>query len=609
MLKSIRCFFVLSLILISGFPSLCQNFEDIAIANEYYKSSDLDKARTLYEELARKPENVPLIHNNYFNLLLNSGAFEEAKKYITRLSRRFPNDLMYRVDHGRIYARQNNKEKETRFFTELIDEFKQDPNRIRILAQFMFSGQLPEYAIMAYKAGRKESSDPLLFSLELANAYRYTNNKNMMIDEYMNFAQQNPGNIVYVQNVLQSTLNEPEDLLSLESYLIEKVQGSPESRIFNELLIWTYIQQKNFYGAFIQARAVDKRLKYSGSLLLDVGLISLENKDYENAIRIFQYVVKEYPKTINYGISKSLIIKSREELIKNTYPVDLNEIRKLAMDYEQLVNELGVNNNSVEAIRSKALLHAFYLDEFDTAVQILEKLIKINGLNSMFKAKCKLDLGDIYLFIDEPWESTLLYSQVEKSHKETTIGYEAKLKNAKLNFYKGEFALAQERLDILKEATSREIANDAMSLSLLIQDNSIMDTTGTALIDYASIELMLFRNKKKEAVDSLTHMLSTYEGHRIVDEVLLLRAKTNIELGEFNEAAADLDQIVKSYGFDINGDDAYYLLGKLYEENLTDKEGAMEIYQDFMKKYPGSLYVAEVRSRFRKLRGDFTNVN
>lgn len=601
--------FLLAVALMTADAAQSQSFEDIAIANEYYKTSDFEKARSLYEELARKTENIPIIHSNYFNLLLNSGDFAEAERYLSRLVKRFPNDLMYKVDMGRIYSRQNNKEKEEKYFNGLIDEFKSDANRIRILAQFLFSSQLPEYAIAAYKEGRKQAADPWLFSLELANAYRYTNKKQQMIDEYINFAQQNPGNIVYVQNVLQSTLTDIEDLATLEFYLIEKAQNAPDNRIYNELLIWTYIQQKNFYGAFIQARAVDKRLKYNGSLLLDVGMISLENKDYENAIRIFQYVVKKYPKTINYGISKGLIIKAREELIKNTYPVDTDEIRKLVVDYEQLVNELGVNNNSLEALRSKALLHAFYLDEFDTAVQILENIVNINGVNSMFKAKCKLDLGDIYLFIDEPWESTLLYAQVEKSHKETVIGYEAKLKNAKLNFYKGEFNLAQEHLDILKEATSREIANDAMALSLLIQDNSMMDTTGAALKEYATIELKLFRNKKPEALNDLSRMLAEYEGHRIIDEVLLLRAKTLIDLGDYGEAVSDLEKIVKSYGYDINSDDAYYLMGRVYEENLNEKDRAMEIYQDFMKRYPGSIYVAEVRTRFRNLRGDFNNIN
>jgi outer membrane protein assembly factor BamD (BamD/ComL family) len=31
----------------------------------------------------------------------------------------------------------------------------------------------------------------------------------------------------------------------------------------------------------------------------------------------------------------------------------------------------------------------------------------------------------------------------------------------------------------------------------------------------------------------------------------------------------------------------------------------MEIYRDFLNKYPGSVYAAEARKRFRNLRGDF----
>jgi len=35
----------------------------------------------------------------------------------------------------------------------------------------------------------------------------------------------------------------------------------------------------------------------------------------------------------------------------------------------------------------------------------------------------------------------------------------------------------------------------------------------------------------------------------------------------------------------------------------------MEIYRDFLNKYPGSVYAAEARKRYRTLRGDFTEVD
>lgn len=596
-------FFVLS------FNLWAQDFNDIAIAHEYYNNKEAEKARSMYEQLIKKNENIPLVHSNYFNILLNENEFDEAEKYINRLIRRNPQNMIYQVDLGRIYSRKNDKAKEINYFNTLIEEYKSDINRIRVLAQYLLSHQLTDQAIVAYKAGRKHAADPFLYALEMANVYRFTNNKQGMIEEFINYASQNVANLSYVQNMLQNLLNEEGDFDILEAYLIDQVQENADSKIHNELLIWVNMQQKNFYGAFIQARAIDKRLRYNGSMVLDVGLIALENKDFENAIRIFEYVVKEYPQSMNYAIAKSMIIKSREEMIKNTFPIDQQEISKLVEDYDQLIKEIGINANTVESLRNKALLHAFYLDEYERAISILEQLTQLNGLGTLFKAKCKIDLGDIYLFIDQPWESTLLYSQVEKSQKETLMGYEAKLKNAKLNFYKGEFGLAQEHLDILKQATSREIANDAMALSSLIQDNTVMDTSGAALREYAKIELMLFRNKKQEGLDALSVMLVNYKNHSITDEVLLLRARLLRDFGRYMESIDDLSHIIKNYSYDIYSDDAYFLTGKIYEEDLKDKDKAMEIYQEFLKKFPGSVFVAEARSRFRKLRGDFNRVN
>jgi outer membrane protein assembly factor BamD (BamD/ComL family) len=66
-----------------------------------------------------------------------------------------------------------------------------------------------------------------------------------------------------------------------------------------------------------------------------------------------------------------------------------------------------------------------------------------------------------------------------------------------------------------------------------------------------------------------------------------------------------IEKIIKEFPDDVLADDAYYLEGDIYENRLKNKEKAMEIYRDFLNKYPGSVYVAEARKRFRNLRGDF----
>jgi outer membrane protein assembly factor BamD (BamD/ComL family) len=46
--------------------------------------------------------------------------------------------------------------------------------------------------------------------------------------------------------------------------------------------------------------------------------------------------------------------------------------------------------------------------------------------------------------------------------------------------------------------------------------------------------------------------------------------------------------------------------GEIYERHLKNKEKAMEIYREFLNKFPGSVYAAEARKRYRLMRGDFT---
>ena len=216
-----------------------------------------------------------------------------------------------------------------------------------------------------------------------------------------------------------------------------------------------------------------------------------------------------------------------------------------------------------------------------------------------------MDLADIYLLNKEPWESILLYAQVEKMYKDAPLGYEAKLKSAKLSYYKGEFELAQGHLDILKLATSREIANDALDLSILIKNNTVFDSTDVVMKEYANIELLLFQNQTEEAISGLKEMLIKYPSHSIQDEIHYLLAQTFRKLGNFDEALVSLNKINESYVTEILGDDALFLTGIIQEEDLKNSEQAMAIYTDLLKKYPGSIFVAESRKRLRELRGDF----
>ena len=144
-----------------------------------------------------------------------------------------------------------------------------------------------------------------------------------------------------------------------------------------------------------------------------------------------------------------------------------------------------------------------------------------------------------------------------------------------------------------------------MNLSLLIQNNTVLDTSDVAMQSYAKVELTLFQNRPEEALQKLDSMLRLYPEHDLTDEIYWLMAKVNVRLGRIEQSIKNLNKISESYSQDILGDNALFLIGKIYEEQMKDTQKAMKVYTSFLKDYPGSIYVADVRKRFRYLRGDF----
>jgi outer membrane protein assembly factor BamD (BamD/ComL family) len=223
----------------------------------------------------------------------------------------------------------------------------------------------------------------------------------------------------------------------------------------------------------------------------------------------------------------------------------------------------------------------------------------LNLLNS-----CKLDLGDVYLMNKQPWEATLLYSQVETAYPNTSIGQDAKFRNAKLAYYTGDFNWAKGQLDVLKAATSQLIANDALNLSLLITDNLVADTAGSALKIYARADLQIFEEQPEKAVQVLDSIDVKYPGNNLSDDILMAKARILLQQKSYNEAVAPLKKIADEHPFNLWADDAVFMLGDIYENHLNNKEQAKAFYQKIITNYPGSLWINEARKRFRLLRGD-----
>lgn len=428
-----------------------------------------------------------------------------------------------------------------------------------------------------------------------------------MVEQFLILLKTQPNDAPYVQHLLQSRLSEDEEWDMVEPMLYEAIQKYPNNEVFSEMLVWYFLQRKNFMMAFTQAKALDRRNKSEGVKIMEIGMLAYNNEEWKSAMTIFGHLTENYKGRFIYGQAKHFLMESKEEYIKHQFPIDKEQIKSLVNDYQESLTEIGWNPSTAKSARNMALLQAFYLNQKDIAINTLNKITEIRGVPHQLLSQVKLDLGDIYVLKNEPWEATLLYSQVEKTEKETPLGYSAKLKNAKLSYFNGDFKLAKAHLDILKLATSREIANDAMDLSILIQDNTGLDSSETAMKEYAAIDLLIFQQQYEDALLAYNKILSHFENHSLTDEIYWKEAIILQKMGRFEEAAEKLKTVLKINPTDIFGDDANFLLGKIYEENLNNTQKAEEYYKKQLVDYAGSMYVVEARKRIRKLRGEVIN--
>ncbi len=392
----------------------------------------------------------------------------------------------------------------------------------------------------------------------------------------------------------------------LKSALYKRLQKNPDQTTYVSLLIWQFLQQKDFDQALNQALALNRRTNDDGGSIFDLCHTLFNNQAYDAAGRGYQYLVDKGSSNPYYLPAKIELINTKSERITSGKYVqaDLFDLEK---NYNDLLTEFGRNANTAFAMQRLANLETFKLHKTAGAQKLLEEVIAIPNIRPETLASCKLDLGDVYLINHDKWDAILLYGQVERDFPNTDIGQDAKFRNAKMAYYTGDFDWAKRELDVLKAATSQLIANDALNLSLLISDNLVADTSGAALKIYARADMLIFAQQPEKAVQTLDSIDVKYPNNALTNDILMAKARILIQQKDYNNAILLLKAIYEKHPDNLWADDAVFMLGDIYENRLQDKEKAKTYYQKIITDYPGSLYINEARKRFRILRGDKMN--
>ena len=596
-------------LVLPGFAVQAQPDQNEKLALEYFNSGEFGKAVGLYEKLYDKAPSNETYYHNLLQSHKNLNDLKSAEKLAKKQVSRFPKEAHYLVDLGVIYREEGDEKAAKKQFDLALKELIPLPDKVNRLAGAFSAIKETDYAIQAYQQGETYAGKGA-YAFEITDLILRKGDYTSAANKLMELLAVLPGSMSRVQSMLARYLeDDPEGPLqtAMKNALLKEVQKNAQGNIYPDLLIWLFVQQKNFDAAIMQSKALDKRLREQGERLMELGAICMENGDYDRAVKCYEYIVEKGPSSYLYGNARTMLVQASRKKITSAYTYSREDLLKLRDLYASAYGDVAFGDNIATLVIDYADLEAFYLNNPEKAKTLLETLLLEPRLTPKMRAEAKLKLADVLIILGDMWEPALLYGQVDKEFKNDLPGQEAKFRGARLAYFRGDFELAQGQMKVLKASTSKLIANDALQLSLIIIDNLGRDSVRVPLQFFAKADLEAYQNKPLKALETLDTLMAFYPAHPIMDEALYKEAQIYVKLGEFEKALKRLERVYTEYGKEILADDALFLAADLQEKVFGKKEEAMALYEKILTEHNSSLYTAEARKRYRRLRGDKLN--
>ena len=584
----------LNITLLFSLFSFAQNEQ---LAGYYYEKGDFEKAKIGYEELLLSvPQNM-----QYFLRTIDCyqqlQQFDKAEKAIqTRLDKYNQGNLV--VELGYNFQLKNNEAKAKIYYEQAIDRIKKNPNEVYGVASSFEKKVLLDYALRSYQTA-SEVDPKYNFNYQKGLLYGQLGNTEMMISTFLEESFVNSQNSILIQNQLSRFMSNDADASFnelLRKALILRVQKN-QDLFWNHYLSWFYVQQKEFSKAFIQEKAIYKRNPESLYNIVNLAHLAVEEDDQEMAVEILGFVL-ENTKDLE------LLIEAHTYLISiKIEKAQEKDFANINTEIEALLTEYEISPFTLSLQLIQAHFVAFNLKNPEKGRAIIKKALDLR-LDDYKEAQAKMELADILLFEEKFNQALIYYSQIEMDLKNDVVAHEASLKAAKTSYFKTDFVWALKQFKELKSANTQLIANDALEYFLLINDNTVADSTQTALKEFAKGDYLLYQNRDQEAIAQFQSILKKYKGQEIEAVTLLRLGKIYEKTADYNLALSQYKEIIDYHNDGIYIDEALFFSAEIYNKKLNEPDKAKPLYEKIIFNHEDSIYFVEARKSFRQLRGD-----
>lgn len=591
---------VLLFILLFPLLALAQQ-SDSQIAYNYYNNKEYSKAAEYFLQLYERTHS-----RNYLDFhiisLINGKEYDKAETTLKKYIKTDESNKEYLINLGYVYEQQGNMNKAEDCFDKAVKKLIPYQNDITNVANCFRNILAYDWATKTYLKGRELLKQPNAFLSELGDNYMMARDYGQMTNLFFQSLEIKPGEINNITSKLRFArtydVGGNVDML-LEDRLAIIFKNPKYNPVFDELAVWLALQKNDYTKAFSHAVLLNTKSENKINIYIDIAREASTSKQYTVALNAYNKVL-EKGKANNdfYNIAEKEILSCKYAEIQDRLP-DHIQYRNLADECEKYMKETGYTTGNIDIITMLSDIYAYQLNLPDSSNQILQKGGNIPRLDNRTSSAIKSKRADLLAFMDNPWEATILYTQIEKANPNNDVGYEAKLKKAFLAYYAGDLLWAKAQFDVLKGSTSKLISNDAIKMSHFINNNYEEDSDNEQMLRTAEAEYLIYKKREVEAklvLDSI--MTAAVPG--IADYAALQKAQLLISEFNYNDAESILIKLKNTSEQIYIKAEAIYELAGLKARTSAIPE-AMELYKSLVSDYPGSVYSIDAGRLYREL--------
>ena len=563
-----------------------------------------DNAERIYKNVLKQDPGYTRAFTRLRSLLKNQNRFEELILLANEYVAAHPKDYSILIDQMEIYIWAESNQWNELAKKILYSNFK-NTNTLKNLIGKIISNGFVDDALIFIDVVRTKNNHPEFYASELGTYFRMRMAFDKSLENYLLFLEHNPKKY---QMISARVMSYPAD----EFVVIELRGILQNSTVTGSKLLLSDLEFRS--GNFNISYELLKTHYTKPGQLLQFAQHALNAKAFDIALLVYTDIINtdfknDIISTAIYGMAQTLETQSIKtdsllplsrffdgnEFFESPYYSIEDSLLPSLWKAVSIYDSLRIKDGNLDATFRLAEIKFRAMNDLDGAFLLYEKVAqKAPKKNIRFLAA--LRIIDINLAKGNTEKALAQINNFKQNFINSDEKLILKIKESQINFYAGVFKSAGDSLIQVLKNLPRDAPryNDLLDVQSIILAFAEEDE---AFAKFAQVQLLIRQNKRTHALEILSTQIKV-QNNFIKDISLYQTAYLYVLQNEFELAS---EKLILVSGETIFSETSMILHAEILDFMVGDVGAAIDIYLQFLKEYPLSIYYDDIRIRLREL--------